>query len=774
MKRIFTLLIVICTFSSVRADIIRHTYNMADPQVKTTAGYTTLQFEGTLLSGKAGEPALPWHAVKLLLPPGHEAVSITVEGSDHVTLNGYYKLYPMQHSRPLSDKSPRPDEVFINASVYSSETDYPKSLTGNLSTHFMNGYGYALATFTPVSYNPAKGTVKYYTTVTITIETRETQRALNALSNLTSASQTTVRAKNFAQNPQQMSLYPEKSRSVESYDILIVTGADFLTAMEPLKAFYLKQGLKTDIVSMQYINFNAPGTDNADRLRNYIIQEYQNKGISHVILGGDVQHVPYRGFFCHVQSSSVYEDNDIPSDLYFSALDGNWNTNSNNLYGEIGEDDLLPDISVGRMSFSNTTELSAMLNKTMKYQSQPIQGELNNHLLAGENLYDNPETWGSDYLELLVGTHDNNGYTTTGIPASYPIQRMYDETSNWWPEDLMDVINTGKSFINHVGHANENYTMKLYNSDITNANFSGVDGVTHNFPIVYTHGCICGAFDASDCIAERMVAIENFAAAFIGNSRYGWFNEGQTEGPSAHLNREFIDALYADSLNRIGRAHMESKIETSIWVNAPGQWEEGALRWCFYDCNVLGDPAMAVWTNEPIPVSVVFPATVGGNETGFDVTVTSMQQPIGGLTVAVIKNDILIGEGITDGTGVAQVQLDSLITQPGPGQLIISGYNCKPTAYTVQFTGNVAVAEINGTDFQVYPNPAVEDIQINFMQGHQYSAVLLKDLTGKTLAEYTVTGIKTLAIPVSAMEPGIYFLQMAGKESCVMQKIIIR
>ena len=28
-----------------------------------------------------------------------------------------------------------------------------------------------------------------------------------------------------------------------------------------------------------------------------------------------------------------------------------------------------------------------------------------------------------------------------------------------------------------------------------------------------------------------------------------------------------------------------------------GQWEEGALRWCFYDCNILGDPAMKIWTS---------------------------------------------------------------------------------------------------------------------------------------------------------------------------------
>lgn len=124
----------------------------------------------------------------------------------------------------------------------------------------------------------------------------------------------------------------------------------------------------------------------------------------------------------------------------------------------------------------------------------------------------------------------------------------------------MNSINAGRNFIHHVGHANDSYVMKFYNWDITNSNFAGVNGITHNFRVISSHGCICGAFDYNDCIAEKMVSIENFAAIFIGNSRYGWFNEGQTEGPSAHLHREYVDAMFTDKLNRAGRAQVESKL----------------------------------------------------------------------------------------------------------------------------------------------------------------------------------------------------------------------
>lgn len=773
MKKTFTLLMLLFVITSAYSAVIRKSYDVTNYAITTADGYQTISFDNMIVTGRTGEPGLPYYAVKLLLPPGHEAVSISFEGTDEVELQGYYKLYPMQYSRPLSDK--QKSLFMINSSVYESSAMYPQISTGTLTTHFMNGYAYALSTFTPVQYNPAEGKLSWFQTVTITIETHATQKAEAALMNLTSNPLVKSRNISYAQNPELIAEYSSSSRSLDNYDVLIITPEMFTSAMQSLVNLYKNQGLKTNIFTVQYINSNITGSDPAEKIRNLIIQEYQTYGISQVILGGDVEHVAYRGFYCAAQSSVLYEDNDIPSDLYYSALDGNWNTDGDQMWAEIGEDDLLPDISVGRMSFSNATELASMINKTTKYQSQPVQGELRNHLLAGENLYDNPETWGSDYLELLVGYQNENGYVTSGIPASDPILRMYDEEGQWSPQDLMNAINAGRSFINHAGHANDIYTMKLYNWDITNSNFSGVNGIDHNFPIVYTHGCICGAFDADDCIAERMVCIENFASAFVGNSRYGWFNEGQTEGPSAHLQREFIDALYTDRLNRIGSAHMESKIATAPWVNAPGQWEEGALRWCFYDCNVLGDPAMAVWTNEPINIAANYPATIPTGSSTFDVTVISMGLPASGLTVSAIKNDILIGKGITNQNGLAEVVLDSAINLAGPAQIIVSGYNCLPTVYNTLFTSTIGIEDITISNLNIYPNPADNFINLSIDRNNFIERVRIMDLTGKIIKEFNFNLKQSeVKIPTSDIDPGLYFLDLYTSTQNDVAKIIIQ
>ena len=104
-----------------------------------------------------------------------------------------------------------------------------------------------------------------------------------------------------------------------------------------------------------------------------------------VMLGGDVNLVPYRSLWCFAQEG--YEDN-IPSDSYYACLDGTLNDNNNDLWGEIGEDDLLPELAVSRFSFNNANELQILLSKTFSYLTSPVLGEFRRPILAGEYLGD--------------------------------------------------------------------------------------------------------------------------------------------------------------------------------------------------------------------------------------------------------------------------------------------------------------------------------------------------------------------------------------------------
>lgn len=656
-------------------------YRYENPVIKHQGNFSTIEFGNTMLTGKHGEPLLPYQSINALLPFGEEAVSFEIECKNEVFLKNVFKVFPKQYSKPVS-QADSPDFLY-NESIYNSNSIYPSDNKGKITTHYLNGYAIAMTSFTPIRFNPAKGTLSYYSNVKVTIKTRPSSKSSAATAFLRSDFNTLQRLNALIQNPKDLAAYPIQKNN-NNYDLLIITNDAFVNSFSQLATMYVNRGLRTQVVNVNTINAQMNGADAPEKIRNYIIQEYQQQGINYVMLAGDVEHVPFRGFYCSVQSSSVYTDNNIPSDLYYSALDGNWNTDGDNLWGEIGEDDLLPDIAVARLPFSNGSELTNMLNKVIQYQTNPVLGELKKPLLAAEHLYDNPATWGQQYLRLLIGLKSDNGYNTNGIPTNHNIDSLYDTPSYTWNKTtLLNKINQGFSFIHHVGHANSDYVAKMYNSDITNTNFAHVNGTNHNYTLFYTHGCICGSFDNNDCIGEEMLKIQNFLAAFVGNSRYGWFNEGQTEGPSAHLHREFVHALYGMQTPRIGDAHVISKIRTAPWVNAPGQWEEGALRWCFYDCNVLSDPALSIWTYEPFTVNVTYDTSIVIGMQQIQVSVDTNGIAMPNYRCTIVKDENIIGAAYTDSLGNAMIQLEEPIAQPCQLNLKVSGYNIFPQTYNV-------------------------------------------------------------------------------------------
>ena len=204
------------------------------------------------------------------------------------------------------------------------------------------------------------------------------------------------------------------------------------------------------------------------------------------------------------------------------------------------------------------------------------------------------ETWGGDYKDEIKDGSSNYGYHTEGFPDTYNKQTLYDRDHpehNWPKSDIISIINSGVHVINHLGHSSVNYVMKMYNED--------VDGLTNDkFFFGYSQGCYAGSFDNRDapspygggdylpydCIAEHLVTNPAGAFAFVANSRFGWGEQGSTNGASQYYDRQFWDAVFGERILNLGKANQDSK-EDNI-----GYIFDDVMRFCYYEINLLGDP----------------------------------------------------------------------------------------------------------------------------------------------------------------------------------------
>lgn len=676
MKKIFlTLNLMVMIVFSLSAQIVEKTFFFNNPQFEQYQGYEQISFDNCVQGAEEGSPVLPWHSVSLLLPQNTEAQEIEYEFSDFVEVEGEHKLYPYQRPRPLSLEEELP---FVkNESVYASEEVYPSRYSAKVETQYLNGYSFAFSGFTPVRYAPATGKVSYAKTVTVRVKYVASKSDRSKM--LKSTPEIVSRVGRLAQNPEDVRLYPANQgyRSIGGYELMVITPEEWVSSFDEYKSFYNSQGLRTKVFSLESIYASSEGRDEQEKIRAFIANEYENEGVMMVLLGGDSKLVPYRGLYCYVMED--YED-DLPADMYYVCLDGTWNDDNDESWGEPGEDDLLPELAIGRMPFNNEEQFNNMMHKTLEYQRNPVLGEFNDIVFGAEHLGDG--YYGSTDLELIIGEQDEDYYTTVGIPSNYNFHRVYANGATGWSGSIFrkKINEVGGGYVHHVGHANADYVAGWYVNTTNDNSFAQLDGVNHNYNFFHSHGCICGDF-TSTCILERLVNISTGFVAATGNSRYGWYIPWG-DGPARHLHREFVDAYYNDRLPYIGTAFVEMKIMTAPYVT--DMWgENGALRWNMYCINILGDVAVCPWLDEPFIPEVRYDLALQQGTTSTKVFVNKNNAAQSNFRCSLFHGDELLAFGMTDENGEAELMFEEPLDVIGTMKLIVTGPNALHQTYEV-------------------------------------------------------------------------------------------
>lgn len=765
--------------SCLSAAVYEYDYSFTQAKFTQQAGHMLVEMPGCMQIGIEGEPLLPNYPIKILLPPGEtlENAEIVVNKSKIYPL--MLPLLPKQADRPLSWGIS--DKGFIkNEEAYILDQYVTKNI--KVDMQWFRGAGIVTGTIDPMTYFPLSGNIELAESMTLKLTTKSklsTQKLAHSYENI---------LKEMLQNPEILSQYSINSQE-EVERLLIITSNEFKPAFDALINHYSKYGILSQTVSPDDIDLSdIPGRDIQEKIRNKILDIYLTEGLDYVLIGGNSTIVPHRGLMCKVWSGGRWlSSSNIPADLYYAALDGTWDANLNGIFGEYNdttgfdEADLFPELAIGRMPVATALELKNMISKSIRYQAEPVVEDLDKHTFFGEFLYKDPWSLASDYLELLIGEHDDNGYTTQGLPAhlrTYKWYDMSDTNSVWSFATVKQELAEGTSFVHHDGHAGYTSMMKFNTWEINDSDFVTVNGIDHTTPIFYSHGCNCGGFDYSSCIATRLVSGPYISVGGIFNSRYGWFNEGQTEGPSIHLHREFENAIYGLGFYQFGWAQTVSRIATASWVTAMGQWEQNALRWNFYTINILGDPVMRIFTDTPSEAMVDWDLSVLG-EAQLRATVSLNSDPAESAGIAILDTaGVLIGFGRTNISGYADITLSEPVFPEDSIMCYVSGEN-------ILLKETTLVAIEVGTDkpkihtlLESYPNPFNPDATIAYSLSHNSETdIRVFDLQGKLVEilyqGYQTAGSHKLLFRAEDLAAGVYICRLQTADQTRTQKLIL-
>ncbi|MHC4396823.1 MAG: LamG-like jellyroll fold domain-containing protein [Planctomycetota bacterium] len=588
-------------------------YEFEEPVITKNAEYDVVRIEALELYRRTGAPIVPVRPVTVMIPFGKKVVNSRVIILETHQLPGTYRLPPAQKPYPLSHwgivEPTEPDPK-----IYGRAKPWPGTAHQQVGTQSKRGYRLLTVNLFPLQYIPVTGKLRYASR--LRLEIRLVNSAKTGVVKPTESTKARLRSR--VDNPSTLLDYPASGMAVRRseaaltlpgggpYQYVIVTNEDLEAAPGPwnfqtLCDAKIAKGITATIVTTEWIYTNYDGTrpdgnrDDQTRIRNFLIDAYQNWSTEYVLLGGTNSIVPARMFWAEgfpgAEPLEEHFPDWIPVDMYYGCVEPpecTFDYDADGFYGEPGdgiaggEVDLCAELYVGRAAVKNATELTNFIRKTLTYASANSSEYRLRVSMLGEYLY--PTIYGKDHLApILQGTRRFCGFEYPRIDPLYfktagclpenpgACWPLYDKDAIWPKSDVIDLMNGGIHIFQHTGHSWYRYNMKLDTSDLAAL-------TNKDYFFVYSLGCMPGGFArVNDCFAEVITSMEHGAFAVIMNARLGWIQ-------GIWLAQQFWNDVLCQGILELGCANQISK-EDFLW-DINGDW----IRWEYYQTNLFGDP----------------------------------------------------------------------------------------------------------------------------------------------------------------------------------------
>jgi hypothetical protein len=635
-------------------------FNPTDFVFDKVSGYDVVALPGAYSTTEPGSPNLPLAVYNFIIPPDAEITGVDVVSVSTAAIPGEFNIHPSQRPQVLS----KPALAFVppDAAVYRTDRTYPSDAVTFTRSGLMGGYRIAGIQLAPLRYNPVRKQLELATRVEVAVRYERNRHEVLSLDE----SQVDLMAQNaraLVRNPERVAGWAPAVKVTDDWlcDMVVVTSTAMASSFQPFVNWKTRRGIKTVVVKTESIYSTYPGRDNQEKIRNCVKDYWQNHGVKWVLIGGDDQIVPVRT--CRLTVEGNVED--IASDMYYADFQYSWDSNGNNLFGEMEDSvDLFYDVFIGRTPVDNTSDVATFFAKDTMFEKHQDTTRLKKVLYGSTMLFD-------PYHGKVI-----NHIIADDFPTGWSHAHLEDPYSGVYA----DSMSSGFQLAHVAAHGNtstfsvmDQYEVPGLTNGLTRLNF------------VNSIACMSGWFDGGECLAEDLVKAPNGGCvAVMLNSRYG-FGYPPGFGPSEVLDLQFYRYFLQGYATQFGSLGMLSKDYFQSLSMGQEVW-----RWCVFELNLFGDPTLSVWAEKPKSLSVTTPDSVPTGTQVVRITVKDGTTPVKGALVCLSKGTETYARAWTNAQGWVDLLVAPATTgnldlsasaqnfYPHDGQVPVSGSSSRP------------------------------------------------------------------------------------------------
>lgn len=286
-------------------------FSLAEVTTTQTDGWDIATLVGCNMEVDVGKPYLPVKHLHIAIPEDKDVIGIQILSMQQQELTGTYNIMPTQLEQIPGEAVPE----FVNPdpAIYNINAQYPTEFIYSPTAGFKSGVHIAGVLYYPLRYNPI--TRKLYLTTQIQYQLVYADANHNPVKSRRMNNSTYLELKSDIkenlENPNDVDSYFQLEKtdfysnrayapdefpnfSGQAVEYVIITNQTLAEGFQEIADWKTRKGVPAVVRTVEWIYSHYPGVDQAEKVRNFIIDAYQNWGTQYFMLGGDSDVVPIR------------------------------------------------------------------------------------------------------------------------------------------------------------------------------------------------------------------------------------------------------------------------------------------------------------------------------------------------------------------------------------------------------------------------------------------------------------------------------------------------